>query len=532
MKKNKVVFVGFQEQDNLGIGYIASVLLDAGYGIHIADFRIGETLIFETIKRFSPIAVGFSVIFQHHLEQFRDLVVYLRENGVSCHFSAGGHYPSLRPGDLLNVIPQLDSVVLFEGERTFLELVNALASGQDWNGIPGIAFASDGKTHMNPLRPLEIDLDNFPPPVRPPLKEYALGRKFATLLAGRGCIHQCSFCSIHEFYSKPPGPVKRIRRPDKVVREMELLHYEQSCSVFLFQDDDFPLSHKTGKKWAVEFCKELTRAGLNDKILWKANCRPDEIDREMFLFLKEHGLFLVYLGIESGTESGLKLMDKRIDASTNLDGVTILKNLGILYDYGFMLFDPESTIETVRENLSFLEKLCGDGSSPVTFCKMLPYAETKIERRLQSQGRLKGTDSFRDYDFHTRELDHLYVAMATCFADWIGEHDGLLNLARWIRYHFAVYEKFYPVRSPCTGLWNETRDLIAASNRYFVHTALKLADSIHSSDPAESVGFINETSREVDIRHREYCRSLLDTFTLLDEMGREQHRNSPCISPA
>jgi radical SAM superfamily enzyme YgiQ (UPF0313 family) len=239
VQNNPVVFIAFLEQDNLGVGYMASVLLQNRIDIKIIDFRAGKKGILEQIKHFNPVVVGFSIIFQYHIYDFRDLINYLRKYGVNCHFSAGGHYPSLRYNELLDIIPQLDSVVLFEGEYTFLELVQAINSGRGWNNITGIAYRENNSIVANALRPLEDDLDSFPPPVRQPLKEYAFGKKYATILAGRGCYHNCSFCSIREFYSKPPGAIKRIRRPEMVVREMELLYQQLGCSIFMFQDDDY-----------------------------------------------------------------------------------------------------------------------------------------------------------------------------------------------------------------------------------------------------------------------------------------------------
>jgi len=67
-------------------------------------------------------------------------------------------------------------------------------------------------------------------------------------------------------------------------------------------------------------------------------------------------------------------MNKRLTAETNVRAVNMLKELGINYEYGFMLFDPTTTYESVQENLDFLKKICGDGSAPLTFCKMIPYA--------------------------------------------------------------------------------------------------------------------------------------------------------------
>ena len=114
--------------------------------------------------------------------------------------------------------------------------------------------------------------------------------------------------------------------------------------------------------------------------------------------MKEAGLFFVYMGIEDGTEEGLALMNKRVSADTHCRAVETLKKLGMEYDFGFMLFHPDSTFRSISQNLGFLKRICGDGSSPITFGKMLPYAETQIEYRLKSEGRLKGPPGFEDYD--------------------------------------------------------------------------------------------------------------------------------------
>lgn len=473
MTKKPVFFVAFQEQDNLGVGYISSVLLQAGFTIKIIDFQSGKEEILTQIIRRQPLVVGFSIIFQYHINDFKDLIRYLREHGVNCHFTAGGHYPSLRYQDLLAKIPQLDSVVLFEGEYTFLELVQALYSGREWKSISGIAYRENGVHSANSLRPLEEDLDKFPVPVRRPLREYVLGKKYATLLAGRGCYYHCSFCSIREFYSRPPGPVKRLRCPEMVVKEMELLYKHLNASIFMFQDDDFPVAGKIGIEWNTRFCEELVKKELSQKILWKINCRPDEVEVETFKCMKDTGLFLVYLGIESGTDDGLRLMNKKMKAETSLKTVALLKELGIQYDFGFMLFDPSSTYQSIRDNLDFLEKLCGDGSSPITFCKMLPYAETQIEHQLKKAGRLKEQSGFMDYEFYDPSLNHFYDFNKDCFRDWITGHEGLLNIARWTRYYLLVYQQYFPTTSQFKDIQKTIEAIIAESNQFFIHTFRK-----------------------------------------------------------
>lgn len=525
MNPRMVIFVAFQEQDNLGVGYLGAMLMQNDFEIKIIDFRMGKEVILEQIRACDPLAVGFSIIFQYHILEFRDLLAWLRQNGVSCHFCAGGHYPSLRYQDLFNIIPELDSIVLFEGEKTFLELVQALVRKADWRKISGIAYHEAGSIVATPLRPLELKLDLFPPPVRPPLREYALGKKYATLIASRGCIYDCSYCSIREFYRKPPGSIKRYRQPEWVVREMELLHEQKQCSLFMFQDDDFPVSGQKGKAWASRFCDLLAEKKLSQKIMFKINCRPDEIDSDLFLRLKESGLFLVYIGLESGTDEGLRLMNKHTTAQMNLAAVQTIKRLGLEYDYGFMLFDPTSRFETLLANLDFLESICLDGSSPLTFCKMLPYAGTKIEKSLLAQDRLKGVDGFWDYDFLDPRIDRCYEIIFKSFRSWISDRNGVLNLATWVRYYLAVLKRYFTDLSCFPEIENESRELIADSNRFLLGTLRDLCLRFQASNGPKLDHYIEVEAYLAHVQkvQQNYEKCFSQIIETIERIASEQH---------
>src|SRR5260370_23858567 len=162
-----VVLIGFQEQGNLGVGYVASMLTRRGFAVRILDFRETRESILDTIRSAKPALVGFSLIFQYYVPQFRSLAAYLRNNGVACHFTAGGHYPSLRYKQVLQDVPQLDSVVRFEGEITSAELLQRLAERRDWRDVAGIAYREGDRAIANPQRQLVADHDALPFPARP-----------------------------------------------------------------------------------------------------------------------------------------------------------------------------------------------------------------------------------------------------------------------------------------------------------------------------------------------------------------------------
>ena len=108
-------------------------------------------------------------------------------------------------------------------------------------------------------RALLHDLDALPFPYRPYDAMEICGFRTLPLLASRGCARRCSFCSIHTFYRTAPGKVVRVRRPDKVVEEMLYLNTERGVRVFLFQDDDFPLWGRAGRRWVDELAERHAR---------------------------------------------------------------------------------------------------------------------------------------------------------------------------------------------------------------------------------------------------------------------------------
>ena len=255
----QVIFIVFGDYSNLGVGYLSAVLNQAGVETRMIDFRLRNEEILEDLKKSNPLVVGFSVIYEGYIDEFAKLVKLLRSEGISCHFTAGGHFASLRPQELFSLIPGIDSIIRFEGEYTLLELVSCLSSDRDWKSIRSIVYKENNKIIETQLRPLERDLDRLPFPLRSPLREYAYGKTYVTIIAGRGCINNCTYCNAKEFYRTPSGPTKRIRSPEMVVSEMEYLYRDKGCSVYLFHDDDFPVKVRGENDWIKSFCNELVK---------------------------------------------------------------------------------------------------------------------------------------------------------------------------------------------------------------------------------------------------------------------------------
>ncbi len=471
-----VMLVGFQHQGNLGLGYLTSVLRQGGYDVRVMDIEQEPDAILKVAREIDPVLIGFSLIFQFYVGNYGALMRYLRDNGIASHFTMGGHFPSLSYHQTLEIIPELDSVVRFEGEATLVDLADAVSTGDDWRDIPGIAYVRDQAVIATPARPLVEDLDQLPYPERNYQADSVLGRSIMPILASRGCARTCSFCSIHTFYRAAPGKIVRTRKPAEVVREMRLLHEERGITIFLFQDDDFPLFGPVWQRWANAFVDELHRNDLPGKVIWKMNCRADVVEPELFVKMRDAGLYLVYMGLESGSEKGLETLHKQITVEQNVRAVNVLKSIDLMWEYGFMLLDPSSTFDTVRENLAFLRTIVGDGCLPVTFCRMLPYDGTPIKEELVRTGRLRGDVNNPDYDFLDPRLAEFYEGLTTVVnvRGWIHGLEAVTLQLSTAWHEVAVMRRLFPMLPGMADYTHTLRRITSDSN----HLLLSIVEDL------------------------------------------------------
>lgn len=474
-----VVLVGFEDQDNLGLRYLSSRLKQAGHQTRIVTISGGPEPVLAAIDELDPHVVGFSLIFQYLVPQFAALLANLRSHGVTAHFTMGGHYASFESELLLKAIPELDSVVRFEGEDTLLELAERTAAQVPWDDVRGLAFRSHTGITLSPPRPGRMNLDELPWPDREDIDYSSRQLPTASVLGGRGCPWKCSFCSIITFYEGNGTKGRRRRDPVFVVDELEYLHRERGVRIILWQDDDFLAGGRAGIRWAHEIAGECARRGLDEGLRWKISCRSDEISREGLEPLVEAGLTHVYMGVESGDHDDLRHLNKHLDPSVHLRAGELLRSFDLSFDFGFMLLQPWSTISTVRNNLRFLREFAGDGATPVSFCRTLPYAGTPLEEKLKADGRLAEKDFNADYKFNDPRLDVFYDWTLGAFADRNHSASGTANLLRLLLFESHLN---LPGISSDRIARDQIQNLSALSNQLLLDTAEIALDQIESQE--------------------------------------------------
>jgi len=459
-----VLLLGYEDGENLGLRSIAAFLEAHGVRTEIRPINLlSKEEILAEIHSQSPKIVGFSLIFQRMLFDFQHLIMFLRRNGVRSHFTMGGHFPTLEYETVISLIPSLDSVVRTEGEETLLELFHHVDQPASWEGIRGLAYRSDSGIRATAPRPLIEDLDLLPWPVRD--GRFATHRSLGecSMLASRGCFHNCSFCSIQAFYSETVGSRRRTRSPANVAQEMEHLFSEHGIRIFSFKDDDLCTRGLRQKQWISEFARELEQRRLADQILWRISCRVDDVDLALMSRLKEVGLTVLYLGIESGCTQGLKAFNKGYGVDDIYGALETLRQIGMEFEYGFMMFEPDSTMTSLRENIRFLKELGRDGRVAVHFTKTFPYAGAPITRRLRKEERLEGTVASPDYRYKDPRLD-LFEWFCSPLHSRNFNPTGLFGKLLAAKFDSIVLARFFSDRYDTNTYAEAIRDLTRQSN--------------------------------------------------------------------
>lgn len=252
----------------------------------------------------------------------------------------------------------VDSVILGE-EESALSLAKCVINNQPIACATGIAFLdNDGAVQMLPAS-LNRDLDCLPIPTRYILNETdkVPNSYCASILSSRGCFGKCKYCylrSKEKYYGLYPLRSRSIR---KVVDEIEEL-YKKGVKDFYFSDDEFLQKNGAGLERVLEFCDEIKKRDL--RINYSIYSRSDCITKEVVSALVDTGLYCVFLGVESFSQSVLDRYNKGISVKSNMDAICILKEFNVHIRLGMIMFDMFTTIKELKESIDAIKILLQD----------------------------------------------------------------------------------------------------------------------------------------------------------------------------
>ncbi|MBI5239300.1 MAG: radical SAM protein [Elusimicrobia bacterium] len=374
----------------LGLLYLAAALKSAGFETRCVDpfvQKLSAAGFAGVLRDFAPDLVGVSFTTETRAAGMA-AIRGVRAVLPGAHICAGGPHPSLAARDLLECVPELDSIVVGEGERTLPDLARCLMARGDLARVPGIAYREAGSVRTTAARPLIADLDTLPFPDRDALPHGLYSQKMevpglgsipaAHVLSSRGCPMRCVFCAAAEL----SGRSFRPRSPENVVAEIEGLRSRYGIRGVYFYDDTFSFQPERVRR----ICRLILERRLD--IRWFCDVRADNLDRDLIRLMKEAGCFHLAFGVESGDAA---VMREHIRKAVDLDQVRDVTRwcveAGIIPRGLFIVSNPGETYASALKSLDFMRELHRlGGKTSVNVMKI--YPGTELERRARRLGLL------------------------------------------------------------------------------------------------------------------------------------------------
>jgi radical SAM superfamily enzyme YgiQ (UPF0313 family) len=376
----------------LGLLSIGAVLERAGVPVEIVPsdvLGLDWAGIRRKIARDRPDLVGVTITTENRFQSFR-LVRLAKEAYPGTLTLLGGPHASMAAEDCLEHIPELDAVVRGEGEMTMLDVCRAWdenpgAGVRTLDDIPGLVLRRGGRAACNPARLPIVDLDALPFPAYHlvPFEEYRFAFDVPghgplpaiNVMTSRGCPFACSFCATPINW----GRHVRMRSPDNVVREIELLKARYGVRVVFFFDDTFNANPKRADAIA-----DLMVARRLD-VFFKCDVRIDIMSRELLAKMRRAGLFHLSYGLEAGSDRVRNdVVGKRIDLADFRNLTAWCRELGVIPNVFFIFSHPSETWAEAQETIRIIEEYKDRIEGSIAILHI--YPGTPLERHARETG--------------------------------------------------------------------------------------------------------------------------------------------------
>ncbi len=316
---------------------------------------------------FKPDVIGISATSSHSLVDVRGCIEAVRRTCPGAFVVLGGAHVNAFPE--LSLALDVDAAIHGDGEVPLTRLLEALESGEDLEGVPGIILRGPGGELLvgEPAPPVE-DLDSLPFPDRaacPPIKYFTPGMRGGrntTMMSSRGCPHQCVFCDVPHRY--------RARSPENVVDEIVECVERHGIDDIHFVDDLFNVSPQR----VMDISEEILRRGV--KVGWGYKASIRQTTREMIRLAKRAGCYRMHYGVETFTEHGLEALNKKATVEEIRQVVQMTKEEGVKVIVYMIIGSPhERTAQEILDVIPFMHDLAPDY---VVYSLFTPYPDAPI----------------------------------------------------------------------------------------------------------------------------------------------------------
>lgn len=346
----------------IGLISIASFLHAKGHDVKIIDcrelivkYKTNKYIqfILKIVTEFKPDIVGINVL-TALFDEAKRISCELKKKFPNLTIIVGGPHPSVEPRLTFQQNQYVDAICVGPGEEVCQEILD----GKKITNIQGLMHRDYIDKFEN--RTKHLDLDNFPFPNYDIVNynyytDFTLdtitgwGYKGLPTLTSRSCPYSCKFCASD--WSKP----FRSHSPEYVIELVKHLSKYNIDVVAFFDDTIVAIKDRLNK-----ICEGFISEGLfwpNSNLRWFAAIRANQANPDVLKLMKRAGCFGVSIGIESGSDRMLQVINKKSTVEMNKKACAYVKEAGLSLGASFMIGIPGETEAEMYETLAFMKSL-------------------------------------------------------------------------------------------------------------------------------------------------------------------------------
>ncbi len=444
-------------QPSLGLGYLATQIRKR-HEVVIHDCIKENTSVEDTeemIRKYDPDLIGIQCYTFDTPKVYRIFKIIKEVFPKKITVVGGAHISAIPQEAFEEFQPYVDYAFNSESELGFPRFLDVLEEGgKDFTGIQGVIWRDEeGKVICNVPAFVE-DLDSLgfpawdlmPPETYPESQHGAFFEKFpiAPIMTTRGCPYSCAFCSA------PRMSGKKLRHHSVAyIQEHMRMLYKRGVREFHIVDDNFTCD--------MDFCKDILRGIIDLKLdismAMPNGIRMDRLDDEILELMKEAGIYLVTVAVESGNNRILKKMKKATTVEKIRENVALIKKHEFPVAGFFILGYPTETKEEMESTVRLSKEL---GLIRANFFTYLPLPGTASYNELVASGEIEKVD-WNNFRF----MSAPYVPEGIT-------REELLNLKKKAFLSFHFNPKVFMTNVMAIKSWNHFKFLL----RRFYHWIL------------------------------------------------------------
>lgn len=353
--------------ENLGLEYLAAACAGAGVDCHLVDLIAASTSsdVLSAALATRPDVVGLSPTSMSALSAV-EITHRIQSEFPSALTVWGGHLATGMAQSGIEASSMPDCLALGMFERALPSLAISWAENHEIPAFSQIRVRPKMAECLSEAPSLDDapSWDQFAPLRMLPKETYSTNG--ARVLTAVGCAQSCNFCTTQLM----TGSHVHYRDSQSVVSEIRDLRDNLGVRRIWFNDDSMLRKGNESLRRCLEILEGVARP--HDVLSYRMLARCDAVltHQSSLERLKRLGLREVFMGVESSEQSELDSMGKRLDSDTAADALHVLADAGIVATIGFMMFTPESSVESLRDKAGFLLRV-DQAHRVALFCKAL-----------------------------------------------------------------------------------------------------------------------------------------------------------------